>query len=286
MLLTAPPLLLGALATASWARDADCPELHAADLATLVDQVDQLFVDQQVAAARRTLISAEKRLPCILEVVRKEDLARFAIRYAYVLGGDPEAERWAALAKALDPALPWPAYIPSGHGVRDLAADARPELLPVEDKGFSLPAAGGVFLDGRFLDAPRAEPGIPHLLQVGDAGGNIEASWMDGTAFPEDLLGPAAAPRTLPAWYSPDGTPVKVKKVREPWSEARLSNLERAAGFGAVGGALFGTATFARGAYDSRPTDALFATTDGATVAAGLAGTTSLVFLGAALFGR
>lgn len=287
-MLVAPLALLGPFAAPAFARDPDCPELHATDFTALSDNVDQLYVEQQVASARRTLLAAEKRLPCVLEVVKKDDVARFALRYAYALGGDPEAERWVALALALDPSLPWPAYIPNGHQVRDLVPDAPPAPVDLPEKGFAVEAGGGVFLDGRFLPTPRAEPGVPHLLQVGDARGSLESTWMDGTAFPEELLGPAGPPMSLPPWYSADGAPVKVKirKEREPWSEARLANLERAFGFAAAGGALFGTALAARSAYDARATDGLFLVTDGSTVAAGTAGTASLVFLGAALFGR
>jgi hypothetical protein len=289
-MLLAPFLLLGASVGTAWARDPDCPELRAADLTALADQVDQLFAEKQVAAARRALVFAEKKLPCVLDVVKTEDVARFALRYAYALAGDvdtPEAQRWALLARALDPSLPWPAYIPAGHQVRELAIGELPAPTTLEGKGLSVPDGGGVFLDGRFLEGPKAEPGVPHLLQVGDAGGNLETTWIDGTAFPEDLLGPpAGAPPTLPAWYSADGSKVKIQRPKAEWSEARRANLERAVGFAAVGGALYGTALSARSAYDVRPTDGLFVATNGAAVAGATAGATTLVFLGAALFGR
>lgn len=278
---------MGPLVADAFARDPDCPELHATDLAALSDSVDQMYVENQVASARRALAFAERKLPCMLDVVKKEDVARFAIRYAYSLEGDPEAERWVALARALDPELPWPAYVPSGHSIRAVGSEAPPSLSALEGKGFQVPTGGGVFLDGRFLDAPKAEPGVPHLLQVGDGGGNVESSWMDGTAFPEDLLGPPLdAPLSPPAWYAADGSRVKVRKPKEAWSEPRKANLERGAGFALVGGALYGMALAARGAYDDRPTDGLFVTTDGMVVGASAAGATSAVFLGAALFGR
>jgi hypothetical protein len=291
MVYTAPmlsaPFLFLAAAGVALARDPDCPELHLGDLSALSDTVDQLYVENQVGAARRALSFAEKKLPCMLDVVKKEDVARFAIRYAYSLEGDPEAERWVALSRALDPTLPWPAYVPAGHQIRELALGDPPSFVTLEGKGLRVDAGGGVFLDGRFLDVPKAEPGVPHLLQVGDALGNVESSWIDGTAFPEDLLGePLDAALLPPPWYSPDGTKVKVKKPREAWSEPRKANLERGLGFAAAGGALYGIALSARGAYDERPTDGLFLATDGATVAASTAGLTSAVFLGAALFGR
>jgi hypothetical protein len=287
-MLLAPSILLGA--SVAYARDPDCIELHQADLTALSDSVDQMYVEKQVGSARRALTFAEKKLPCMLDVVKTEDVARFAIRYAYALAGDldtPEAERWALLAKALDPSLPWPAYVPPAHQVRSLGGDTAPASTVVEGKGLVVPTGGGVFLDGRFLDTPRAEPGVPHLLQVGDRVGNLETTWMDGTAFPEDLLGPPLDTLpTLPPWFSADGTRIKVKQPKRAWTEPRLANLERGAGFAAAGGALFGSALAARAAYDVRPANGLFLATDGATVAATTAGAASLVFFGAALFGR
>lgn len=216
-------------------------------------------------------------------------MARYAIRRAYSLAleiDENEAQRWASLALALDPAIAWPTYIPPDHAARALLTDAEAVApVPIEGRGFVFPMGGGVFLDGRFLPAPAAEPGLPHLLQVGDGTGQIVFSqWQDGTSFPESLLGPPLELEpTLPLWYSADG---KATRAPRPWTEPRLRRLESAAGFAVAGGTLFASAIVARAAYNDRPTDGLFYTVNGVTLASGAAGGTAVVLLGAALFGK
>jgi hypothetical protein len=283
--------LLALLGTAQ-ARDPSCPDLTVAQLEGLIEQVDLAYLNLDMRQANALLAAAEPRVPCILEIVPTSVVAAFALRrsYSLALELDPsEAKRWARLAKALEPSLPWPAYIPSDHEIRDLIADEEPaQKIPVRAKGLAVPPGGGVFLDGRFLDKPEAETAIPHLLQVGDVNGElVVATWQDGTAFPEEILGPpTASPPVLPEWYGkPLGT-VKTRKPPRPWTESRERRLETSLGFLVAGGTLYGSALLARSAYEQRPTDGLFYAVDGATVLSGAAGGTALVFLGAALFGR
>src|SRR5262245_40247067 len=145
------PALLALLGLAH-ARDPSCPDLNVAQFEALIEQVDMAYVNREMRTAGALLAAAEPRGPCILETVPTADVAAFALRrsYALALELDPsEAKRWARLAKALDPSLPWPAYIPSDHEIRDLIAEEDPVArVPVRAKGLATPPGGGVFLDG------------------------------------------------------------------------------------------------------------------------------------------
>ena len=283
--------LLALLGVAS-ARDPSCPDLNVAQFEALIEQVDLAYLNLEMKQANALLAAAEPRVPCILEIVPTATVAAFALRrsYSLALELDPsEAKRWARLAKALDPQLPWPGYIPGDHEIRDLIAEEDPiGKIPVRAKGLVVPPGGGVFLDGRFLVAPEAEPAIPHLLQVGDVNGELViAMWQDGTAFPPELLGPpTASPPLLPEWYGKPLGSVKTRKPPRPWTESRARRLETSLGFLVAGATLYGSALSARTAYDQRPSDGLFYAVDGATVLSGAAGGTALVFLGAAIFGK
>lgn len=277
------------LSLAAEARDPNCPELYVWQFRALMDAVDEEYTNNEFQRAQKLLAAADPRVPCVIQIVPTADLAQFAIRRAYGLALDldeNEALRWAQLAITLDPKIQWPSYVPEEHSARALLQEVQPlEPLTLESQGLVVPQAGGAFIDGRFLEVPRAEPGVPHLLQVGDGTGKLVFSdWIDGATFPEDYLGPVREqPLTLPRWYSPDG---KIKRVPKPWTPARLHRLESSAGFAVAAGALYTTALLARSAYNERPTDGLFYTTNGATVASGAAGSVAVVLFGAALFGK
>ncbi len=288
-------MLLLPLLGAAWARDPSCPELYSTQFSSLIDEADTAFASMEMERASAMLLGAEARIPCVIDVIPTPDMARYALRRAWVAALETDqgdVDRWLGLAKALDPSLPWPSYVPNGHPVRDAAAEmAAPPLTAVADKGLSLPTGGGAFLDGRFLTKPEAEPGVPHLLQVGDGSGYLVVStWQDGLAFPPDVLGPPlAADPTLPEWFGKPMKPGKgPKPAREPrpWTEARSTNLERGLGFGVAAGALWASALMANAAYQERPATGLFVLTDGAVLGAAAAGGVGLVFTGAALFGK
>lgn len=279
-----------ALAPRAMAQSTSCPRSYElSQFHEYIKAVDGMYLDLDFRKARLLLEAGQPNIPCILQIVPAIDVAAYAIRRAYALELDldeNEAERWASLAFALDPEIEWPAYIPPDHAARRMLDDVPPaETITLDDKGFVVPLGGGVFVDGRWLAEPRAEQGLPHLLQVGDGTGQLVFSgWIDGVSFPEDFVGPPlAAPLELPKWYSSDG---RIRKTARPWSDRRLHRLESSAGFAVVGGTLFTTALLARAAYDDRPTDGLFVTVNGATVASGAAGGTSLILFGAALFGK
>ncbi|MCB9684893.1 MAG: hypothetical protein H6738_15755 [Alphaproteobacteria bacterium] len=289
-----PLLLLGA----AWARDPSCPDLYAANFSALIDDVDMAFANMEVERGIGMVISAEPRIPCLIDVPQQQDVARYALRRAWAAAlqmNQGDVDRWLGLAKALDPSLPWPSYVPNGHPIRD-QADERPTpvVQALDGEGLVVPDGGGVFLDGRFLTKPQGEPGVPHLLQVGDSSGYMAiAMWQDGLAFPDDLLGPPLdTDPVLPEWYgkplTPGKSPKPPKPAREkrPWTEPRLTNLERGMGFALVGASLWGSALLARSAYDNHPTDALFVATDVGTVGALASGGVAITFTSLALFGK
>jgi hypothetical protein len=284
--------LLGGLPSNAAAQQEACPRKYeVAQFRAFLDAVDDQYLNLEFRRARLLLEAGQPNIPCILSVVPTEDIARYAIRRAYALElelDENEAERWASLAFSLDPNLEWPAYIPPDHAARSLLDDVPPpESVGLEGRGLAVPGGGGAFLDGRWLGEPRAEQGVPHLLQIGDSTGEIVfSSWQDGTSFPEQWLGPVPGiPLEPPRWTGGEGATSKAKGAR-PWTDGRLHRLESSAGFALAAGTLYATAVLARAAYDDRPTSGLFYTTNGATIASGAAGGTSLVLLGVALFGK
>ena len=241
-----------------------CPELHLVQFEDYLDDVDAEFRALRFDRAARLLDAGYPRLPCLREVVPPRDLADYAIRraWAFALAMDPsESERWSMLARAIDPRIKWPTYVPLEHAVRGWPADPPPPARRT-DAALTVPADVAVFLDGRYLTVAAAEPELPHLLQLRDREGRIvEAAWQDGTSFPADVLGPPSAIGLTPAWSAPES--------------ARSGRFTGAAIAGAAAAALYGTAWVARAAYDRNGTDALFYTVDGATLAAGGAALTA-----------
>jgi hypothetical protein len=283
---TACALIL-ALSSPALGQDPSCPELLNSQFESALDLAEKALTDADFGTARQVLAGSEERIPCIVEVVPTELLLRFATMRAYQQALDldqSEATRWAKLAVILSEGdFDWPVWVPPDHEVRNLLDDIEiPERTSLRTRGLVVPEAGGAFLDGQLLARPEAEPGVPHLLQIGDAWGDLTVSrWIDGVAFPDEVLGPAGTgPTVIPAWYGVPRNKIPGKRSQ------RSKRLESALGFAVAGGALFGSAWIVRTTYDERPTDALFYTVNGTTVASGVAGVLSVGFLGAAALTR
>ncbi|MEZ4241176.1 MAG: putative metal-binding motif-containing protein [Myxococcota bacterium] len=218
-------------ATPAVAQEDDCKKTYELwQFRAFLDQVDAEYRNVAFDNAWRLLEAGQQNIACVIQVVPTADLARFALQRAYGLEldlDDNEAKRWASLARTLDPGIEWPDYVPETHMARtlfDQIEDVDP--IDLENKGLEVPPRGGAFLDGRWIDRPTAEPGLPHLFQVGDATGVLTVSeWIDGTAFPEDVLGPPPrVPLQVPRWYSPDG---RIKKAGRAWKRGAPAGSSR-----------------------------------------------------------
>ena len=263
--------LLG-LPHAAQARDPTCPELFNYQFEATLDEVEKSFRNSAFGRARSILDAAEPRVPCLVEIVPTEVLARFARQRAIIAALDvdlDDATRWARLARTLDSETPWPDLIPPTHPAWQVLSEAEatdPTRIP--NRGLRIEDGGGVFLDGRLLTLPESELQMPHLLQVGDAYGRLTVSqWQDGLAFPPDVLGPPVEmDDVMPAWF---GKPPGSIKGPRP---VRARRFEAAGALALAAGTLYGGAWLARSAYQDRPTDGLRTAVNGTTVASAATG--------------
>ncbi len=276
-------LLLVGMPAPAGAQDPGCPKLYNYQFEATLEEIDRSFEASAFSRARDMIDAAHPRIPCLIEIVPTPLLARYARQRAWSKALDidlDEAERWARLAHALDPGAGWPDYVPEHHPSRKILEDATVDhpQAPIGDL-HDLGGGGAAFLDGVLLTRPEAEPQTPHLLQVGDATGELLVSiWQDGLAFPEGLLGPPGElTGELPVWY---GKPPGTIKGPRP---VRRRRFESALGLGITAGGLFGSAWLARDVYLDHPTDGLRTTVNGATIASGAIGTTALTVFGVAL---
>ncbi|MBX2801447.1 MAG: hypothetical protein KTR31_27470 [Myxococcales bacterium] len=272
-------LALVVLGTTAQARAPDCTELLNVEVEQTLDEIHEALRAKVLPRARRLLESTHPRLPCLSEVVRTDLLARYAQQRAAVFALDIDmtaAERWARLARTLDPETSWDAYLPPVHPSRPALDAVEPAVrMTVPDRGLAV-GDGAAFLDGRYLTLPQAEVQMPHLLQVGDAYGRLTASaWQEGASFPGSLLThPTALPSEPPAWV---GLPPDSLRRPKPLRSRRLRT---AAGLGLTSGTLLGTAWLARSAYVQRPSDGLRTVVNGTTAASLVSGVASLGVLG------
>lgn len=221
-----------------------------------------------IARASALLERTEEQLRCVVEVVPEPLMVRLGRLRAYehMIDVDAiEAQRWLGLSLSLDPRGRWPSWVPDAHVARTLEA---PEVvIGRADGGLAVPEGGGVFLDGRYLVEPVAQSEVPHLLQVAGADGVVtQAWWIDGAAFPPEVLGPAVPVPPAPLWFTDPVDPAALRRQR------RARRLESAGSLALLSGALFGSAWLARTAYDAHPTDGLRTVVNGTTAASGAAG--------------
>jgi hypothetical protein len=292
--------LLALIAAAAFATPGqDCPELNSAGVEKALDAVDGLFTKEDLTRANTVLARTEARMPCLVDVPSPQLVARFARQraFAVTMTVDPfAAARWAQLAEALDPGVPWPAYVPEQHPVR-LLLDQEGEASSGRALGATLtwPEDGEVFLDGRWWLTASGEVGVPHLLQIADKDGSMVFSgWIDGVAFPADVLAkPGERPPPRASSCVESDVCVELTgidpgpKVRPPVdTERRSRRLLASAGLGAAAATLYTSAWLARSAYAERPSDGLYYAVDGATAASAATGAAAATMLGIALIGR
>jgi hypothetical protein len=174
-------------------------------LETRVAEVDAAFARGDALAGRELLGAAHDLARCVSRPVTPEVMARLASLEALGahLDQDPDrALRWARAAEWSLPRHPWPAAIGTDHPIRAaLAAEGLGSVAQAAKKGLRVPPDGAIVSSGRLLAVAEGPVDAPVLLQVCDrTGAVVRAEWIEGTAFPDDLLrgGGSAAP---PSWW-------------------------------------------------------------------------------------
>jgi len=264
-------MLFVVLAAAAFARPPECDDVGLKGWKKALAASEEALRVGEMGKADAMLDATETRLACLVELAPSELLGRFARQRAYqtmVEFDEVEAARWVQLARVASPALGWPSWVPDRHIVRRLDREPDPIEGRVRDAGLLVPDGGGVFLDGRYLEAPVAEADVPHLLQVANNEGVvIDAEWVNGAAFPDSVLGPAdLLVPPAPLWFTDPVDPAVARRER------RGRRLQSALGVAATSAAMFTSAWLARGAYAEHPTDGLRTVVNGATVGAATLG--------------
>lgn len=178
----------------------DCAgPFSAQSLRTAMDRVDEALSVGDPEGARPDLLQAHRGALCLDAAASPDDVGRLARLFALAFFFDQDEEsvrRWGLLSRFAGDAA-WDAdRFPPGHPFRDMLEDAEdPGLGGHTDHGFAIPKGAAVLLNGLPLQQPSAPVEVPGLLQVVGARGEVvEAWWIDGSAFPEHLLGPPVAP--------------------------------------------------------------------------------------------
>lgn len=212
------PALLVLFASAR--AEAACPAVYTnaaweADMRVVDDALDAGNTEGAATAFR----AVDERLVCLGEIASPDSLGWYARQKALLAFLDQDGDtamRWAQLARAVAPDLPWPNQMPASHPFRkDLAAAPTPPMGGRDDASFVVERGGAVFVDGKFTPQPRALAEMNHLVQVFDKRGLlVSTTWQDGGVFPDTMLGPKGADLELPAWVG--AGPVKPPKNDKP----------------------------------------------------------------------
>jgi hypothetical protein len=138
-----------------------------------------------------------QRLRCVDGVPKPEAMARMEALGALAGHADQDTERalrWARAAEWVVPRPPWP--VPPEHPLRVELLASEPVRIDSVGAAFALPKGGALWLSGRRMEAPLLPVDVPLLLQVTDGDGAlVRTEWLDGAAFPPDLLAAAPAPK-------------------------------------------------------------------------------------------
>jgi hypothetical protein len=170
-----------------------------------MDAVDRAVSVGNVDLSKKILDQIQDALTCSEALVRPPDLGRFARQMsvtAFYRQEDDDATQWAQLSLEADPNAAWPDTLPQPDAYDELLASiSGSQRVGPSDQGLAVPKRGGVIIDGRLALRPEVSPAIPHLVQVADSKGQpLGARWMDGAAFPADLLGQPVEV-SIPKWY-------------------------------------------------------------------------------------
>ena len=167
---------------------------------------------------------------------RKDDAGRF---FKASLGLDPNFE-WGV--SELSGAAEIRALFDSQKSV----AQTDPRRL--EGKAFVAGAGNAIYIDGRLAKNVEATQGRPHLVQVVANNRANKTYLIDGTAFPDELIGDAQAKNSSSGG---GGGPVKVARLRPP---AKTPLLVVGSVSLLVGGGLYAASMATRSSFDSAET--------------------------------
>jgi len=169
-----------------------------------MDAVERAISSDNIGLAEKILDQIYDALRCSVFLVEPRDLGRFSRQMslsAFYQQERDDSMRWASLDEAIDD-TPWPDALPRPEAYVEMVTSMKASKVGgPEGRGLRVPKRGAVLIDGRLATRAEALTSSPHLVQVADGSGQpVRALWMDGAAFPEDLLGePSVASR--PGWY-------------------------------------------------------------------------------------
>jgi hypothetical protein len=196
-------------------------------------------------------------LPCTNIVPPVPALAsafRFIGVHHAIAGRPSEASGFFRTALELDPNFEWGvSALSKSPQILALFEQARAvapsEPARLKQMVFTPPPGAKVFIDGRAPRYVEATIDRPHLLQVVQDGKAIQTELIDGTSFPQALLGSAEATTAVAA--STHGGPVQVQRIRPPAKTPMLM----VGGIGMVAGAgLYAASIASRSSFDSATT--------------------------------
>ena len=182
-----------------------------------MDAVDRALSDGKGGLAQKILDQIYEALRCAAERVDPDDVGRFAQQMsvsAFSAQDFDDATRWAQLANATLGADSWPAELPRTDAYRQMQVGlAEPQVSGPEGRGLAVPNKGAFLIDGRLALRAEAAVSVPHFIQSADKSGQVLwARWIDGAAFPDELLGDSGV-AAVPNWYvDPDAE----ERVKQP----------------------------------------------------------------------
>lgn len=208
----------------------DAPYTHA-QWKTEMDAVDESLASFNLEVAREQLVAVHKGVLCLDTVAQPSYVARVARQFTLVFFFDQDqaaASRWGLGSRFAYPDLPWPSDIGEDHVLRQALAEVEmPGVAGPDDKGLIVPKKGVAFVDGRLMQSMKVPIEVPVLVQIADKDGLITREyWQDGSAWPDDLLGPPIAAFVAPTWYKPE-TADKVAQIKSPlWGAPDVASAE------------------------------------------------------------
>ena len=212
---------VGVLTEHAQAQAPACQPMGIADMRAGLDQIEAAMRRTAQEKAMGAIILMFERMACLTERATPNDLARYGRLRCEIAFWDQDEDlaiQWCSFAQNIEN-QPWPSRIGETHPIRQLMADIeKPEALGPSNKDLASPKGGVALLDGRPSNRAVALVEVPHFVQLIDKKQIVVTSrWIDGAAFPEELLiaasgSPPSPPKWLPGskprpdWDAPQTT--------------------------------------------------------------------------------